>query len=343
MRRKEEKEAQEKKRKVESEAMLQYMERLIQSQEQKRKEEKEAEEKKRKEEKEVEERKRKEEKELDRQILQQYTEQLMKAQEQNRKEDREFVQGLIEHVHIRVEEVKNEVDEVRQELNLKIDQQIKSVEEKMQSLLTESKPVCPITSNATVNVRVPYFDGEAPWNTYKKQFETAAEANNWTKKEKATALILALRGSALSILQKIPESKHNDYDELTAAFEARYGDLQKQQLYQAQLMSRSQRTDESLQEFEQEISRLVQLAYQGGTDEFKDQLAAQHFIHGIKDDEIKRLLTLASFRKSSEALIRALEMEATNKMFKSKIRAVTIQEPEEAISNKLEQQNNKLE
>ncbi|UYV63470.1 K02A2.6-like [Cordylochernes scorpioides] len=71
------------------------------------------------------------------------------------------------------------------------------------------------------------------------------------------------------------------------------------------------------QGFEADVNRLCHLAYPGAPIDFLDQLAAQTFIDGIRDVEVQRVLRLASFDKSREALVRALEVEAAYRVSES--------------------------
>ncbi|KAJ8937106.1 hypothetical protein NQ318_013064 [Aromia moschata] len=69
------------------------------------------------------------------------------------------------------------------------------------------------------------------------------------------------QSQALKILQSIPEEQQNDYDRIVGALEIMYGHKYLCQVYQTQISSRQQRTNESLQEYEADIERLVHLAY----------------------------------------------------------------------------------
>ena len=62
------------------------------------------------------------------------------------------------------------------------------------------------------------------WATCLRQFEAAACANNWTEKDKAVSLVLALKGPAAELLHKVPPESQNIYAELIKALELRYGD-----------------------------------------------------------------------------------------------------------------------
>ena len=119
-----------------------------------------------------------------------------------------------------------------------------------------------------------------------------------------------------------------------ATLELRYGDHQqhRHKLYRAQLLQRMQKAGESLPEYWSDIRRLVYLAYVNAPDWFQDRLAAQHFVDGIRDEEIRKELRLTTFLQSSQALVRALEVEAAFSISGSKVRAV-IQEDEERTDN----------
>ena len=191
----------------------------------------------------------------------------------------------------------------------------------------------PIVSSAT-RLQPPTYDGQTSWCTYKRQFEAAALANNWNNEEKAMALVLALRGQALELLQTIPVAEQHDFCSLEAALDLRYGDQHLAQVYQAQLKTRTQKAGESLQEFEAAVERLAHLAYPDAPREFQQQLAVGAFIDGIRDEEIRRVLRLSRHRRSNEALVHALEVEAAYKDTpRSKVRAVTVEEPHSEKTN----------
>ncbi|KAJ8917086.1 hypothetical protein NQ315_013005 [Exocentrus adspersus] len=156
-------------------------------------------------------------------------------------------------------------------------------------------------------VKVPTYDGKVSWNTYLRQFEVVVR--NWREEDKATLLIPALRGEALEVLRTIPEASPN-YAMLTSALERRYGDAHLQHVYQVQLRSRRQRFEETLQQYEANISRMVNLAYLTAPAEVIGQLSVSSFIEGLRDPEIGQLVRLARHKTISEALAHTLEIEA---------------------------------
>ncbi|KAJ8955270.1 hypothetical protein NQ318_000298 [Aromia moschata] len=118
-----------------------------------------------------------------------------------------------------------------------------------------------------------------------------------------------LHRQALQILQSIPEEQQNDYNRITEALEIRYGHKY-HQVYQSQVKSRQQRTNESLQEYEADIERLIHLAYLQAPKEFLEQIGIQTFIDGLLDTEMQLALRFGRHAKISDALEAALEFKA---------------------------------
>ncbi|KAJ8949819.1 hypothetical protein NQ318_000517 [Aromia moschata] len=175
----------------------------------------------------------------------------------------------------------------------------------------------------------PTYNGQSSWSMYRRQFEAAAKANGWTPQEMATSLVISLRGQALEILQSIPEEQQNDYDRIVGALEIRYGHKYLRQVYQSQIKSRQQRTNESLQEYEADIERLIHLAYPQAPKEFLEQIGIQTFIDGLLDTEMQQALWLGRHTTISDVLVAALEFKAAkeaSRNYKPKVRQVTFDE-----------------
>ncbi|KAJ8911631.1 hypothetical protein NQ315_015172 [Exocentrus adspersus] len=130
--------------------------------------------------------------------------------------------------------------------------------------------------------------------------------------------IEALRGEALEVLRTIPEASPN-YATLTSALERRYGDAHLQHVYRTQLRSSRQRFEETLQQYEADISRIVNLAYPTAPAEVIEQLSVSSFIEGLRDPEIDQLVRLSRHKSISEALVHALEIEAVKEASRAAI------------------------
>ncbi|KAJ8962887.1 hypothetical protein NQ318_001296 [Aromia moschata] len=180
-------------------------------------------------------------------------------------------------------------------------------------------------------LKPPTYDGQSSWSMYRRQFEAAAKANGWTPQEMATSLVISLRGQALEILQSIPEEQQNDYDRIVGALEIRYGHKYLRQVYQSQIKSRQQRTNESLQEYEADIERLIHLAYPQAPKEFLEQIGIQTFIDGLLDTEMQQALRLGRHTTISDVLVAALEFKAAkeaSRNYKPKIASESFGKPQ---------------
>ncbi|KAJ8956502.1 hypothetical protein NQ318_019220 [Aromia moschata] len=179
-----------------------------------------------------------------------------------------------------------------------------------------------------IRMKPPQFDGKSSWVNYLRQFEAAARANGWSLAEKATALTLALRGDATDILQTLSLEEQDDYHQLVRHLEMRYGQSHLEHVYHSQLKNRYQKNNESLQEFEADIARLVRLAYSSTPENVMERLAVQAFLDGLRDIETRQALTLARPSKLVDALARALEFEAAKESCR---RQATIRKREEDL------------
>ncbi|KAJ8920505.1 hypothetical protein NQ315_005374 [Exocentrus adspersus] len=83
-----------------------------------------------------------------------------------------------------------------------------------------------------------------------------------------------------------------------------------QHVYQAQLRNRKQRFEETPQQYEADVSRMVNLAYPTVPAEVIEQLSVSSFVYGLRDPEISQLVRLVRYKTISEASAQALEIEA---------------------------------
>jgi hypothetical protein len=113
--------------------------------------------------------------------------------------------------------------------------------------------ITPTVSTSTV--QPPTFNGSSTWSVFRRQFETVAEHNQWSDKEKSTHLITALKGRAAEVLPCIPTS--TTYEDTLQALEDRFGDQHFAAAYRCQLTTRIQNPGESLQDFATAIEMLT--------------------------------------------------------------------------------------
>jgi hypothetical protein len=164
---------------------------------------------------------------------------------------------------------------------------------------------------------LPTFDGKMPWEDYLSLFETAAVIYGWTPAVRAAMLSLSLRGDALTVLQTVPMADRQNIGELLSRLEMRFGHRHMEQLYRSQLKSRIQKSNESLQEFESDIARLVRNAYPSVDNDVYESLAVDKFLDGLREPETQQAIKLVRPQTLSEALTQALEFEAVRQSVRS--------------------------
>ncbi|KAJ8942968.1 hypothetical protein NQ318_016743 [Aromia moschata] len=241
------------------------------------------------------------------------------------------------------EEIERKLEDTRRQVQKEILEKINGLEHQLhRTSIADSgdystSPGIPLQNSTYMHaersvhkiLKPPTYDGQSSWSMYRRQFEAAAKANGWTSQEMATSLVISLRGQALEILQSIPEEQQNDYDRIVGALEIRYGHKYLRQVYQSQIKSRQQRSNESLQEYEADIERLIHLAYPQAPKEFLEQIGIQTFIDGLVDTEMQQALRLGRHTTISDALIAALEFKAAkeaSRSYKTRVRQVKFDE-----------------
>src|SRR5436190_21105508 len=119
------------------------------------------------------------------------------------------------------------------------------------------------------------------------------------------SLIVALRGDAADVLQVMTADEEGDYEKIIKRLETRYGHAHMETVYCIQLKGCLQRADESLQEFESNVARLVCLAYPSAPDDFLECLAVWTFVDGLRNSYTQEKLLLLHLKSLTEALAHA--------------------------------------
>ncbi|KAJ8725087.1 hypothetical protein PYW07_016045 [Mythimna separata] len=156
---------------------------------------------------------------------------------------------------------------------------------------------------------MPRFDGTSSWTAFKYQFQTLVKTNRWDDDQSFAALTLALRGDALLVLENLPPDGRT-LERLMEGLDTRYGDKHLEHVFRAQLRERTQRSNESLQQWGVEVERLVRRAYMSMTPETVEVNLVQAFIDGLRDTEVRATVRLGHHQTLKSAMAHALEVEA---------------------------------
>src|ERR1700712_1442050 len=225
---------------------------------------------------------------------------LRNEMEKQMKTTEKQIETAVDDVEIQVKKI---VDGLKQEVEL-----LKKSKSPTSTLKTEDSSMTAASSRATTKIKAPTYDGKTSWSNYLRQFNAAAIANGWDEQEKATSLIISLRGDALDILQSIPENKQ-DFKYLCENLERRFGDKYMPPLFRTQFRNRRQSSGELLQQYSTDIFRLTRLAFPTVPEDALECLAVDAFADGIRDTELQQMLKLAKPGTLNEALAKALDFE----------------------------------
>jgi hypothetical protein len=135
--------------------------------------------------------------------------------------------GAIQKTRIELQTVEVSIDRCTRYVEediAAIRKDITANKQRFQSQLEEVKAVTERGSRPTVSANTaqpPTLDGKTLWTTFRRQFETVAEHNMWSHREKSTYLITALKGWATDVLASIPINM--PYEDTLQALEDRFG------------------------------------------------------------------------------------------------------------------------
>jgi hypothetical protein len=163
-------------------------------------------------------------------------------------------------------------------------------------------------ANDAGRAKPPNFDGSTLWAMFLRQFETVADHNRWTPREKTTYSIAPLQGRACDVLHGVLRGA--TYEETIEALEDRFGDQHLAAAYRSQVKTRTQKAGESQQEFATAIEQLDHRAYTALPEDHVRKEAGRAFTDGVEDPDIKIQLLLGGENSVNEALRQALELQA---------------------------------
>ena len=157
------------------------------------------------------------------------------------------------------------------------------------------------------------FDGTSCFETFLAQFSNCAQYNCWDATEKLHYLRWSLTGVAARMLWGTEEMS---YRELVARLRSRFGSLDMEEKYQAELQCRRRKPNESFRELAQDIRRLMMLAYPGDRSVMSERLAKEHFICAFDDPELE----LKVREKEPQTLDTALKYAQRLEVFRNAVR-----------------------
>ena len=130
------------------------------------------------------------------------------------------------------------------------------------------------------------YDGGEPIKEYLIQFEIIALHNGWTDVDRAWALLCALDGPARGILAEFEDPAAATYSDIKKSLERRFGPTDQVDVHEQALSQLRMTSDQRIREVEQEVQRLVRLAYPYVDGATLQRFAVKHLIQVIGAQDI---------------------------------------------------------
>ena len=132
------------------------------------------------------------------------------------------------------------------------------------------------------------FSASTPIEAYISHFETVAEYNCWSLRDKVAHLKAALVGDAAQLLWDGGDHSAITYDELISKLKARFGSIDHRERFACQLRSLRRRPGQTLQQLYNEVRRLLALAYPDAMKSSLGEIIARDaFLSSLNDRELE--------------------------------------------------------
>ena len=120
------------------------------------------------------------------------------------------------------------------------------------------------------------------------RFEAVARRRNWCEEARLDNLLPRLQGKAGDfVFSQLAQPILSNYNELVKELNSRFRVIETERTYAARFSQRSQRQDETAEEFAADVKRLYAKAYKFRDDRTRQEDLVRRFLDGLKDSEAR--------------------------------------------------------
>ena len=142
--------------------------------------------------------------------------------------------------------------------------------------------------SAVPEPKLPPFTGKEEWKVWFNRFEAVARRRNWCEEAKLDNLLPRLQGKAGDfVFSQLAQPILSNYNELVKELNSRFRVIETERTYAACFSQRSQRQDETAEEFAADLKRLYAKAYKFRDDRTRQEDLVRRFLDGLKDSEAR--------------------------------------------------------
>ena len=154
------------------------------------------------------------------------------------------------------------------------------------------------------------FSGEQSWEDWINQFESIASINGWNDEQKLIWLKVRLTGRTLLAYKKFSATAHVSFKNAVVALAERFEPESRRDLYLAEFQSCRKKRTESWADFGEDLRVLVNKAYPMLEDDARQQLALQHYLSQLCNDQVAFGVKQRKPKTIEAAVGAALELES---------------------------------
>ena len=136
--------------------------------------------------------------------------------------------------------------------------------------------------------RLPPFNGRESWNVWYNRFTDVAALQGWNNHQKLNELLPRLQSQAGEFVyeQLTPEVRTN-YTRLIAELNSRFRVIETRKTFSTQFNKRTQKPNESAEDYAAELKRLYDKAYSNRTADTRREDLVRKFLQGLYDDHTR--------------------------------------------------------
>ena len=166
------------------------------------------------------------------------------------------------------------------------------------------------TSNSRPVLTPDPYSGEGSWDDWIDHFESVAEVNKWGGAAKILWLRVHLTGRAQTAFKQLSDEARAAYADCKQALRERFEPDSKKELYLAEFQTRSKRATEGWAAFAEDLKVLANKAFPQLQNAAKEQLALNHYLGQLTNQQISFNVRQKRPRTLDEAVSATLELES---------------------------------
>ena len=141
-------------------------------------------------------------------------------------------------------------------------------------------------NSSFLDAKLPPFNGKEDWKVWLNRFEAVANRRQWDDDAKLDNLLPKLQGRAGDfVFTQLSNETISCYPQLVKELNSRFRVVETQKTYAARFSQRTQRHDETVEEYAAELKRLYSKAYKNRDESTRREDLVRRFLDGLKDSE----------------------------------------------------------